>query len=107
MEITRLEEMVLDAIANDFEDLSQIVRDVTEFGLGEKVAVERADVIFALCGLMQKGFADGYRLAGEESPRPVRIADWGSLEELYFFRTDRGKTYLTGLAEREEPGREK
>ena len=104
MAISRLEALVLDAIANDFEDLNQIVRDVTEFGSGEKIAVERADVVFALRSLAHKGFAAGYRLAGEERPRPVRIADWGSLEELYFFRTDCGKTYLSGLAEREEPG---
>lgn len=107
MEISGLEEMVLDAIANDFEDLSQIVRDVTGFGLEEGIAIDQADVMPALRGLVRRGFAEGYRFADDERPQPVLMADWGDMEGLYFSITGSGKAYLAGQADSGESGREK
>ncbi len=59
--LTRL--LVLEAIANDYEELSTVCSDVEQW-LGEKgESIAEAEVLEALFSLVKDGLAEGYRLS--------------------------------------------
>jgi hypothetical protein len=63
--------LVLNSICDDFENVDQIIlRDVTRDGSRFGLTIERSDIVDALKGLIEDGFAKAYRLFGGMGPDP-------------------------------------
>ena len=82
---------VLDAIADDFENLEEICKSVTNLGSACGLVVECSEVLQSLVDLIESGLAKAYRLSPVE---PVVRIDGVPARDvmcyLYFFVTDEG-----------------
>ena len=96
--ISRVEGMVLDAIANDYEEIDEIVKDVARFGIEEKMHLKKEDIVIALRHLTESGLANGYRLGVAKNPVVVSDIEWGNVTDVYFYVSAAGKGVLRELS---------
>ena len=94
--------LVLKSICDDFENVDQIIlrdvsRDASRFGL----TIERSDIVDALKGLIEDGFAKAYRLSGSMGADPFagELPDMPSMDmveenfQTYFYITNNGMDF--------------
>ena len=63
--------LVLNSICDDFENLDQVIlRDVARDGSKFGLTIERSDIVDALKGLIEDGFAKAYLLSSTMGPDP-------------------------------------
>ena len=83
---------VLDVIADDYESLETIYREVSEFGERCGITFGSAEIRSALLNLIETDLARAYRLSplrpGEEI---VGVPVSSEIDDLYFLPTERGK----------------
>jgi hypothetical protein len=90
--------LVLNSICDDFENVDQVIlRDVTRDSARFGLTIERSDVVDALKGLIEDGFAKAYRLSSTTGPDPLaeELAGMPPLDVLedfqtYFYITKKG-----------------
>ena len=102
-------ELVLVAIADDYEDLETILESINEWepdpelegrAARSAVPVSRPEVVKALGELIREGYARAYTLGGEESSaRPVDFHEHGA-DGLWFYVTPKGERTVNQLWER-------
>ena len=83
----RVRSMVMDAIADDYEDLQTVVGDVSSWASEEGVALTPGEILDALTGLIDAGLAKAYHLDPNCAPQPLQ----GYAPGCYFLLTDKGK----------------
>jgi hypothetical protein len=91
---TALEELIMDAIANDYEDLEMIRHEVKKWSAPDANPPSITDIVEGLVALIDKGLARAYRL----SPHTEVVEDFRNapcLDELYFYISPRGKAALS------------
>ena len=103
-------ELVIDAIADDYERLDVVLRTINEWypsdpGLGgwkalKAVPVSRREVVKALRELTEEGYAQAYRY--EERAQQYRSADFreDEVDNLWFYVTAKGIHSVKRLQER-------
>jgi len=93
-----LQGMVLDAIANDYESIQDVVHQVRGFCLQEGLMTPTIDQIVEVAKtLIDAGLARAYRLKIDSDPLVVETIDWSEIGELYFYRSSRGLAILREL----------
>lgn len=92
--------LVMDAIANDYEDLATITREVSDWAAEEGLGVGVDQVAQALMRLIDMGFAKAYRLSPSSQAALVERPDVGLMAEYYFLLTPEGRAAI-GSAEAE------
>ena len=94
--------LVLNSICGDFENVDQIIlRDVTRAGSRFEMTIERSDIVDALKGLIEDGFAKAYRLSGSMGPDPFagELPGMPSMDiveenfQTYFYITKKGMDF--------------
>lgn len=85
-----LRSLVMDAIANDYEDFATIVEDVAAWASERDICVTAPEISASLFELVKSGLAKAYALSN--SPREVQLNDPpdGS-EGWYFLLTKQGR----------------
>ncbi|MDP8980206.1 MAG: hypothetical protein M3O35_06410 [Acidobacteriota bacterium] len=86
--------IVLDHIANDYENVDQtILGEVADFGARCGLVIERPEVVEALAGLIETGLAKAYLLSNTATELPGMPAIDVVEEdfETYFYVTKAGK----------------
>ncbi|HLJ45623.1 MAG TPA: hypothetical protein VKU01_06435 [Bryobacteraceae bacterium] len=83
---------VLDAIADDYENLAHIKIDVTSLSSRAGLAVEPGEVTDALIRLIERGLATAFNLRGWNPPEEYPgIPPSCDIDEYYFWTTSEGK----------------
>ena len=97
-ELVRL--LVLNAISDDYENVDQVIfRDVVEQLAKLGMAIERAEIVSVLGGLIQYGLAKAYLLSGSE-PFSTELHGMPTLDvveehyKTYFYITKKGTHLL-------------
>jgi hypothetical protein len=84
--------LVMDAIADDYEDLNMVIGEVTEWAKERGVTVAPVDVSDNLRKLVELGLAKAYRLSPRSLPEEIGVENLGDLSAGYYFLlTDDGK----------------
>ena len=97
-ELVRL--MVLNSIADDYENVDQVIlRDVAQCLSKRGQTIERREIVNALDGLIEDGLAKAYLLSGRE-PYVTELHGMPALDVIeedfrtYFYITQKGKDLL-------------
>jgi hypothetical protein len=94
-----MRDLVMTCMADDYENLEIIMRDVTNWGEGRHVFPTRAEVVSAI----EKVIADGYAQSFLLSPRPLHSTavafDLERVDDLYFYLTPVGKKIVKNVDE--------
>jgi hypothetical protein len=100
MSVDRLwfRELVLDAIANDFEDLETIYSDVSVWCAREGLVVNLDEVVDALRELVELGYAKAYWLSEFSPPVECPVDTPGC----YFLVTAKGKEIVVENMRKED-----
>ena len=90
--MNELQEDVLRAIADDYEEIGQILMDVR--GWHPSRTIREEDVVFALEGLINSALARAFELS---TTGPAKVAEFepARAKELYFYITSEGKQALS------------
>jgi hypothetical protein len=85
--------LILDVIADDYENLAKIVEELNGFASRCGLSLEHSEVSDALRGLIDAGLAKPYRLSQthEDVDREVRPNEVTELSDYYFWITDKGR----------------
>ncbi len=87
--------LVMRAIADDYEDLDMITREVIEWGRERKLSITASEVSVVLVQLIESGLAKAFHLS------PLRefpgVPDAQKLGDCYFGLTQHGLEQLTRL----------
>jgi aryl-alcohol dehydrogenase-like predicted oxidoreductase len=83
--------MVMDAITNDYEDFTTIVREVRNWATEGGLQVEIGEVADALMGLIDTGLAKAYRLSSSSQTELEGRPDADALEDYYYLLTSEGR----------------
>lgn len=86
--------MVMDSIANDYEDFRMISREVMKWASERALYVETGEVADALMDLVECGFAKAYRLSANSPFETVERPEAREISEYYFLLTDEGRASL-------------
>jgi hypothetical protein len=86
---------VLDAIADDYEEVEHITERVAAWSGVCNLGISRDEIVQALITLTHQGFARAYHLTGEPGHKPQEIEailspDQIQLRDPYFLITDKG-----------------
>jgi hypothetical protein len=103
----KIRDLVLEAIANDYEDFGQILKDVSRWAAAKCLSPTSAEIAADLIALIHDGLAKAYILHArrENFAEEVPEAEWRSAlsggHELdapyYYYVTKRGKTVASTL----------
>ena len=95
-DISTLRSMILDAIANDYEDFAMVLHEVHKWCSEESRPAFNADAIKQeLEQLLRLGFAKAYHLSQECPPQAVpREEAMSSIDHCYFLITPSGLAEL-------------
>jgi len=96
MELSAISAMVLDAVADDYEEIEQITMDVIRMAAERDLPVDPTVVVGALQALVGGGLVRGFVLSPIASPVAVEKVDWGDVAGLYFYATQRGLAVIQG-----------
>src|ERR1700722_17851640 len=92
-----IRDLLLNSMAEDYENLQIIIRDVTNWGERRHVRPTRTEVVSAI----EKVIADGYAQSFLLSPRPPHSTavafDLKRVDDLYFYLTPVGKKILKNV----------
>ncbi len=97
-EHTLIRDIVMDAIANDYEDFTTILQEVTTCTRERGLRIEREEVAAILVGLINNGLAKAYRLSACSQIEVEGRPEGRVIEECYYLLTAEG----TELVERGE-----
>lgn len=91
---------VLDAIADDYEEVEHITEIIAEWFGVCKLAITRDEIVQALITLTREGFARAYHLSGTPRGEPEEIkvilsSDQIQLRDPYFWITDKGREEIS------------
>jgi hypothetical protein len=88
---TRLRELTLRAIADDYEDFERIVQDVTAWADDLGISVPRYQTMKALEELIERGHAQAFLLSSAP-PGKAEVVNYSRarLGELWFYVTPKG-----------------
>ena len=87
------------SVADDYENLQLIIRDVTRWGKRLQVSPTREEVIKAIEHVIVDGYAQSYLLL-PRSPHSVPVAfDLQRVDDLYFYLTPAGKKLVKNVEE--------
>jgi peroxiredoxin len=100
-----IKELVLEAVANDYEDFTYIEKDVQEraskYGAG-KCAVSREEVLTALQQLICEDHVRAYNLSAASPGKAVQVTfSATAVGELWFYITPHGKSVVRILEDSE------
>ena len=96
-----IKELVLEAVANDYEDFTYIEKDVQEcaskYGAGKR-AVSREEVLTALQRLISEDYVRAYNLSAAPPGKAVQAAfSVTAVDKLWFYVTPQGKSVVRKL----------
>jgi len=87
---------VLDVIADDYENLEQIRKEVNSFGARSGLTIGSDEILEGLISLIEDGLAKAYRLSQTE---PVEAIEGqpppAAMEDYYFWVTKKGRELQT------------
>ena len=93
---SRLRQMIMDAIADDYEQLESILSQVRPWAEIERVQANDEEIIRLLIELITDGSAKAFRLSPTAPPLSVNEISPGELHDLYFLLSERGRSELAG-----------
>ena len=92
---------VMEAIANDYEDLSMIESEVTDWAAEHKLAVTQNEIRAILVSLIESGLAKAYLLGSQPEFTAEPMAGSGISDPgCYFLLTAEGREALDTVVER-------
>jgi len=90
---TLTEALILDSIANDYEDFAMISQEVRDWAQERGFLPEVSEIWAILMGFLEKGLAKAYRLAGAGPAEYLQLPTQQD-EDCYFYLTRAGRESL-------------
>ena len=89
---TYVQDLIIDAIANDYESFETIVHEVNTWSLEQGRHVDIGEIRDGLLELIQCGYAKAYSLSPTSDPMEIGISELRSrFESAYYLLTEQGK----------------
>jgi hypothetical protein len=87
---------ILDVIADDYENLEKIRREVTALGARSGLTIHSSEIVRVLMEIIRTGLVRAYRLSPTQPTREVEgVPPQEEAEDLYYWLTDEGKKIQT------------
>jgi hypothetical protein len=87
--------LVINAIADDYEDVGTILADISPWALKKRIAFDRDKVIEALISLVRSGLASAYAIPTVGPPIKIKVADRSDIgDDTYFVTTQAGRSVV-------------
>ncbi|MGD0730978.1 MAG: hypothetical protein ABR956_06920 [Terracidiphilus sp.] len=99
-----LEYLVLQAVANDFEEFGMIVSDIAKWTSGNQSTPDHRHIEQALMAAIAREEITAYECSETTNQLITTQADTQKLRELWFYITEQGKTRMQRLEAMEEEG---
>lgn len=95
MDKTSVSWLVINAIADDYEDVSTILADISPWALEKRIVFDRERVIEALISLVRSGLASAYTIPTVGPPIKIKVVDASDIGEgTYFVTTQAGRSVV-------------
>ena len=89
-EILRM--FILDVLADDYENLEKIRREVTELGARAGLTIEQPEISRGVTDLTDSGLVRAYRLSPTRPAEELQgVPPPEEVEDLYYWLTDKGR----------------
>jgi hypothetical protein len=92
-----LDYLVLQAVANDFEEFEMIVSDIAKWTTGEQTAPDPGQIETALITAIDNGEITAYECSETSNQFIATRADTETLRAYWFYITEQGKTRMQRL----------
>ena len=79
------------SMADDYENLEPIIRDVTNWGKNKEIFPTRIEIVNAIEGAIAKGYAQSFLLSSHPPHSTPVEFDSKRVDDLYFYLTPAGK----------------
>ena len=92
-----LDEFIIEAVANDYENFECIVEQVTKWTARTGLHANRQELIDALERAIREGYALAYLLSPREPHSQAVDFSRERLDELWFYVTPKGREFVEAL----------
>jgi hypothetical protein len=92
----RFIELIVDAAANDYENVQTVMEQVNEWATVEGIELSASDIVDAITEALEKGYLSSFEYSKASNSYEPQECNIDNIDELYFLATKKGRQLLSG-----------